>query len=300
MSKNTIYSKACKQVPGFEQMGETFMRKLVIAGKARSTHENYLRQLSKLALFYNRTPLELEVDELEEYLYHLIQSTTAHSLSSFKHLVYGLRKLFYLFDREELLLSLPSLSRPKKVPVVLSHHEMKQILSASSRLLERILLGFIYDTGLRIDEVTNLLIGDVDLHRSQVHIRCSKNNKERYVTMSSHAVRGIQKHLALHSPATYLFESPGRKGIPICKSRIRRKLHEAVEKAGIKKQVMVHTLRHTYATHQVEAGQNIMAIKEALGHSDIRTTLIYLHIANLEYPKRFGSLDTLYNKPAHA
>ncbi|TAJ03107.1 integrase, partial [Marinilabiliaceae bacterium JC017] len=160
MSKITIYTQACNQVAGFQSMAEVFMRKLVIAGKARSTHENYLRQLSKLALFYNRTPLELEVYELEEYLYHLMQSSTAHSLSSFKHLVYGLRKLYRLFDKEELELSLPPINRPKKVPVVLSHREMKLVLKLTDRMLEKVLFGFIYDTGLRIDELTNLLIGD--------------------------------------------------------------------------------------------------------------------------------------------
>lgn len=294
MSKNTIYSKACKEVAGFERMGETFMRKLVIEDKARSTHENYLRQLSKLALHFKRTPLELKLSELEEYLYILMQSNTTHSLSSFKHLVYGLRKLYHLFDKEELELSLPAMNRPKKVPVVLSHQEMKRILHAPERLLEKVLFGFIYDTGLRIDELTNLRVGDVDLDRGQVHILQSKNKKGRYITMSPHAIRGIKKHLALHNPAVYLFESPTRKGLPICKSRIRRKLHDAVNKAGIKKQVCVHTLRHTYATHQLEAGQNIMNVKEAMGHGDIRTTLIYLHIAQLETTGRFGCMDALY------
>lgn len=294
MSKNTIYSKACKQVAGFERMGETFMRKLVIEDKARSTHENYLRQLSKLALHFKRTPLELKLSELEEYLYMLMQSNTTHSLSSFKHLVYGLRKLYHLFDKEELELSLPAMNRPKKVPVVLSHQEMKRLLNAPDRLVEKVLFGFIYDTGLRIDELTNLMIADVDLDRAQVHVHQSKNKKGRYITMSLHAIRGIKKHLTLHNPTVYLFESPTRKGLPICKSRIRRKLHEAVAKAGIKKQVCVHTLRHTYATHQLEAGQNIMNVKEAMGHGDIRTTLIYLHIAQLETTRRFGCMDALY------
>ena len=116
MSKNTIYSKACKQVSGFEHMGETFMRKCVIQGKAKSTHENYLRQISKLALHFKRTPLELEVSQLEEYLYLMMQSNSTHSLSSFKHLVYGLRKLYHLFDKDELELSLPSMNPGKKVP----------------------------------------------------------------------------------------------------------------------------------------------------------------------------------------
>jgi len=98
--------------------------------------------------------------------------------------------------------------------------------------------------------------------------------------MSSHAIRGVKKHIALNAPKDYLFESPTRKGIPISKTRIRTLLKEAVKKAGIKKDVCVHTLRHTYATHQLEAGQNIMVLKESLGHVDIRTTLIYLHIAH--------------------
>ena len=99
MSKITIYSEACNKVDGFRAMGEEFIRKLVINGKSRSTHENYLRQISKLALYYKRSPLEIEADELEEYLYYLIQRDT-DAQSSYKHLIYGLRKLYYLFDKE--------------------------------------------------------------------------------------------------------------------------------------------------------------------------------------------------------
>ena len=97
MSKNTIYSKACKNVAGFQQMGDEFIRKLVINNRARSTHENYLRQMSKLALYYNRTPLEIEIAELEEYLFHLIQKDT-DSLSSFKHLVHQIINKRHYFD----------------------------------------------------------------------------------------------------------------------------------------------------------------------------------------------------------
>ncbi|MCK5201588.1 MAG: tyrosine-type recombinase/integrase [Spirochaetales bacterium] len=276
-------------------MGEEFIRKLVIEDKAKSTHENYLRQMSKLALHYDRTPLELDIGELEEYIYLLIQKGS-DSLSSFKHLVYGLRKLYLLFDKEELHLSLPSINRPKQLPVVLSTQEVKRLLKAPERIWEKVMFGFIYDTGLRIDELTNLLIGDVDLDRGQVHVRQSKNKKDRYITMSSHSVRGIKKHLALNSPLDYLFESPTRKGIPISKTRIRLLLKAAVEKAGIKKRVCVHTLRHTYATHQLEAGQNIMVVKESLGHVDIRTTLTYLHITQLDSVNKFGCMEMLYKK----
>ncbi len=295
MSKITIYSDACSKVTGFQQMGEEFTRKLVINNKAKSTHENYLRQMSKLALYYNRTPLELEIGELEEYLYYLIQKDT-DALSSYKHLVYGLRKLYQLFDKEDLHLSLPSIKRPNKLPVVLSKQEIKGLLKSPKRLQEKVMFALTYDTGIRIDELVNLHIGNVDLDRGQIHVRQSKNKKDRYITMSSHATRGIKKHLALNNPKVYLFENPVRKGMPISKTRIRNLLKEAVGKAGIKKDVCVHTLRHTYATHQLEAGQNIMVLKESLGHADIRTTLIYLHIAQLDPAKKFGCMESLYKK----
>jgi site-specific recombinase XerD len=88
--------------------------------------------------------------------------------------------------------------------------------------------------------------------------------------------------------------------MPVSKTKIRNVLKEAVQKAGIKKQVCVHTLRHTYATHQLEAGQNIMTLKESMGHSDIQTTLIYLHIAQLDNVKKFGCMEKLYQKKGHA
>lgn len=293
MSKNTIYSEACNKVAGFQAMGEEFVRKLVINNKARSTHENYLRQMSKLALFYGRTPLELDISELEEYLFHLIQRDS-DSRSSFKHLVYGLRKLYQLFGKEELQLALPKIDRPDKLPVVLSKEEVKSLLKAPVHIREKVMFALVYDTGLRIDELTNLLISDVDLDRRQIHVRQSKNKKDRYVAMSSHAARGIKKHLSLNSPRDYLFENHTRKGMPISKTRVRCLLKEAVVKAGIKKDVCVHTLRHTYATHQLEAGQNIMAVKGSLGHANIQTTLVYLHIARIGPMDNFGCMDALY------
>ena len=295
MSKNTIYSEACNQVDGFRSMGEEFIRKLVINGKAKSTHENYLRQMAKMAMYYKRTPLELSQSDLEEYLYLLIQKNT-DSLSSFKHLVYGLRKLYLLFDKEDLHLSLPSINRPNKLPVVLSLQEIDCLLKAPKHLWVRIMFGLIYDAGLRIQEFIDLRIGDVDLERQQVHVRQSKNDRDRYIPISSHAVRGLKKHLALNSPQDYLFEHPKRKGIPINATSIRNLLKEAVEVAGIKKKICVHSLRHTYATHQLEAGQNIMTVKDLLGHSCITTTFMYLHIAQLDTVKAFGCMDALYRR----
>jgi site-specific recombinase XerD len=205
-----------------------------------------------------------------------------------------LRKLYKLFGKEELHLALPSINRPNKLPVVLSTQEVKRLLKAPSHIRERVLFGLVYDTGIRIAELTNLLISDVDLERAQVHIRQSKNKKDRYIPISKHAIRGIKKHIALNNPVDYLFNNKNRKGIPMSHTYIRGLLKEAVEKAGIRKSVCVHTLRHTYATHQLEAGQNIMSVKELMGHGHITTTLLYLHIAQLSTVKKFGCMEVLY------
>ena len=295
MGKDTIYMRACNQVVGFRAMSEQFMHRLVIDGKSKSTHENYLRQMAKLALYFDAVPLDLELAELEEYLYRLIESDS-ESQSSFKHLVYGLRKLYQLFDKPSLELQLPSMSKPTKLPVVLSGQEVNVLLHAFERIVYKVMFGLIYDTGLRISELVNLRLSDVDLERRMLHVKQSKNQKDRYLPISSHGIRGIQKHLALNGPKDYLFESPTRKGMPISKTLIRRKLQDAVQVARINKQVCVHTLRHTYATHQLEAGQDIMTLKSLLGHAHVNTTLMYLHTARLDTVNKFGCLQVLYGE----
>ena len=293
MSKNTIYSEACYKVIGFQQMSEEFIQKLVINGKSESTHKNYIRQIAKLAIYFQRLPLNIEIDELEEYLYFLIQRDT-DALSSYKHLVYGLRKLYQLFGKEELELALPSINRPNKIPVVLSKAEAKIIFKTAIHIRERIMFALTYDTGLRIGELVNLQIKDVDLDRRMVHIRKTKNNKERYVPMSVHSVRGIKKQLAINSPQVYLFENIQRKGMPISKTRVRTLLSETMEMTNIKKNVTPHTFRHSYATHQLEAGQSIVVLKNLLGHANIQTTMIYLQTSQVEDKKKLGCLDYLY------
>ena len=175
--KNTYYDEACRTIDGFEKMAVHFIKRLVIDGKSRSTHENYLRQMAKMALHCHKNPLEMDPDEIDNYLYFIINRDT-DSQSSFKHLVYGLRKLYKLNERDDLHLTLPSIKRPDKLPVIFSMEEIKRLLKAPTTLRDRILLGIIYDTGLRISEAASLLIEDVDLDRKQLFVRQSKNKHD--------------------------------------------------------------------------------------------------------------------------
>lgn len=295
--KTTYYDEACRKVEGFEKMATHFLKRLVIAGKSKSTYQNYLRQIAKMAIFCEKSPLDMEADEIDTYLYYLVNRDT-DSQSSFKHLVYGLRKLFKLYEKDELNLILPSINRPQKLPVVLSEEEMKRLLIASKELRDRILLGIIYDTGMRISETASLLIEDVDLDRKQVFIRQSKNKRDRYVPLSFHMARGVNNYLKINKPKKFLFERGAEhRGVPLSHTRIRGIMKEALKKARIKKQVCIHSLRHTFATHQLEAGQSIYGVKHLLGHSDIKNTEVYLHLAKVPEQAFFGMLDNLYKKP---
>ena len=296
MSK-TYYDEACRKVAGFEKMGVHFMQRLVIDGRSRSTHENYLRQMAKMALHCGKTPLEMEPDEIDNYLYYLVNRDT-DSQSKFKHLVYGLRKLYKLNEYEHLHVSLPSINRPQKLPVIFSIQEMRRLLMAPKALRDRLLLGIIYDTGLRISEAASLLIEDVNLDRHQLFVRQSKNKRDRYIPFSSHIARGVSNYLKIDQPRKFLFErSRQHKGIPLSHYRIRVIMKDAMKVAGIQKRACVHSLRHTYATHQLEAGQTIYGVKHLLGHANIADTEVYLHLAKVPEQAFFGMLDKLYPTP---
>jgi integrase/recombinase XerD len=296
MSK-TYYDEACRKVAGFEKMAVHFMQRLVIDGKSRSTHENYLRQMAKMALHCGKTPLEMEPDEIDNYLYYLVNRDT-DSQSKFKHLVYGLRKLYKLNEYEHLHVSLPSINRPQKLPVIFSIQEMRRLLKAPKTLRDRLLLGIIYDTGLRISEAASLLIEDVNLDRHQLFVRQSKNKRDRYIPFSSHIARGVRNYLKIDQPRKFLFErSRQHKGIPLSHYRIRVIMKDAMKVAGIQKRACVHSLRHTYATHQLEAGQTIYGVKHLLGHANIADTEVYLHLAKVPEQAFFGMLDKLYPTP---
>ena len=152
----------------------------------------------------------------------------------------------------------------------------------------------IYSAGLRVGEVCHLKIGDIDSDRMQVRVVKSKGKVDRYVPLSKYALKGLRKYLKSSKPKDYLFN--GRvKGTPLGSSAVQQSFRLAVKSAGITKDVSVHSLRHTYATHLLEEGVDIVTIKELLGHAAIETTMMYLHVAKVDRVNAHSPLDTLYN-----
>ena len=276
-------------------MYQKLEQKVLLNGLSPSTLKNYGRCIAQLALHYRVLPLQLSDEVINEYLLELKNGTNP-SESYFKHTVYGLRFLFRLFGREDRAISLPPISRSKKLPVVLNRVEVLQLLKAPKRLKHRVLLGLSYAAGLRLFEVAAVEIGDIDFERQTVFVRRGKNGKSRYVPLEDNILRGIKTYLHAACPNKYLFNGKTR-ALPMSKRGIQFIVRRAVQASGIAKKVSLHTLRHSYATHFLEDTGDLFSLKENLGHARIETTLVYVHIVgSLPRTGTYSPLSRLFTQ----
>ncbi len=289
----TLVQQAINKVTGFHELYKELERAINVSGKSRSTLTNYSRHLAHLALHYQQLPTELDNEQVLDYL-HLVKSNGSPSATFFKFTVYGMRYACRLRGLPYLQFSLPSIERSNKLPVVLNDAEVRALLKSCDLLKHRLLIGLCYGCGLRCAEVRQLKIADADTLRAMIHIRQGKGNKDRCLPMGTMLARGIRKYIEAEKPRTWLFE--GNDGNVYSQRGAQWAISQAVKKAGITKEVSLHTLRHTYATHLLEQGVNILTIKELLGHAHIDTTMIYLHLARPSVNMAFSPMDTLYNQ----
>jgi site-specific recombinase XerD len=273
-------------------------RSVELAGKSQSTLTNYSRCLAHLTLHFKCSPLDLDEEQILDYLHVLKSQHKTPSDSFFKHTIYGLRYAYRMCGMQEMQVILPSIERPNKLPVVLSRSEVKQLLKAPKLLKHRLVLAMLYGCGLRCFELRNLQLRDLDFDRKMLHIRQGKGRKDRYVPLSKLQIRGLKKYITAENPSTWCFNGYDRENNPTALSTrgVQWIVREARKHSGIQKEITTHSLRHSYATHLLEMGLDIMSVKDLLGHADIQTTLTYLHVAQLGKQKPFSPLDRLYNK----
>jgi integrase len=256
-----------------------------------------------VALHFNCLPTQLDSDQINDYLYLLRQEHDTPSLAYFKFTVYGLRFVFRMEGLKDKHIELPSIKDDKTLPVVLSKQEVKRLLLAPKLLKHRVLLALLYGCGLRCFEARNIRLSDLDFDRLMLHVRQGKGKKDRYVPLSEHLVRGLKSYIAAESPQDWLFngQPEGRAGGDFdgrySQRGVQWAVNQARKAAGIQKLMTVHTLRHTYATHLLEDGLDIVTIKDLLGHECIQTTMVYLHVAQQGRRAPFSPLDTLYSRP---
>ncbi len=292
----TILECAIYLVPEFENVIKKLSQQITLRGQSKSTLGNYTRRIALFVIHFERLPEQVSEDEINEYLVSLARDPKSPSRSSFKHMVYGLRYYYRILGMNKKAIALPSLKKDTKLPVILNRSELKQLFSAPTLLKQRIVLTLIYSAGLRGQEVINLKISDVDLERMTIHIRESKYKKDRIVPLSPTMAIGLRKYLKAENPHIWLFNGKQQPGSQYSMRGLSWVMRENLKKTSVAKDVNLHSLRHSYATHLLEEGINIVTLKELLGHAEITTTMIYLHVAQCELIKPHSPLDTLYGR----
>lgn len=295
----TIVERAIVLVPEFEKVVQKLGQQVVLRGQSKSTLNNYIRRIALCVIHFGKLPEQIDAEEINEYLAALARDPKSPSRSSFKHMVYGLRYYYRLLGMNKNAIALPSIKQESKLPVILNHQELKELFAAPSLLKQRIVLTLTYSAGLRGQEVINLKISDVDFERKTIHIRQSKYRKDRIVPLGESMAVGLKKYLKAENPHLWLFNGKDPAGRYSVKG-LSWVMRESLKKTSITKEVNLHSLRHAYATHLLEQGVNIVTLKELLGHADITTTMIYLHVAQCPLIKPHSPLDSLYNYPKNA
>jgi integrase/recombinase XerD len=292
----TIVEQAIALVPEFANVVRKLDHQVELRGQSKSTLNNYIRRIALFVIRFGKLPEQIDPEEINEYLVSLARDPKSPSRSSFKHMVYGLRYYYRLLGMNKNAIALPSLKKETKLPVILNQQELKKLFAVPTLLKQRIVLTLIYSAGLRGQEVINLKISDIDFERMTIHIRQSKYKKDRIVPLAESMAIGLKKYLKAENPHIWLFngkEADGRYSV----KGLSWVMRESLKKTSITKEVNLHSLRHSYATHLLEQGLNIVTLKELLGHADITTTMIYLHTAQCSLIKPHSPLDKLYRYP---
>lgn len=251
---------------------------MTIRNLSVSTQESYVRQVAKLARHFGRSPDLLTPEQIHQFQVHLVKEAKI-SWSLFNIIVCALRFFYKVtLGKTWTIARIPYARRPEKQPVILSQQEVCRILQAASTVKRRAILTTIYATGLRVAEVARLAVSDIDPQRRVIHVRGGKGQKDRYVMLSPQLLTALQEYRKKCRPnSTFLF--PGQTpSFSITTKAIFHACRSAASRAGLTKHVSPHTLRHSFATHLLEAGTDVRMIQGLLGHVCLRTTSKYLHL----------------------
>lgn len=254
------------------------------------TEQSYVSAMVGLVKHYRQSPDQLTQDEIRSYLLHLKERGLAPSSRNVA--ISGL-KFFYhqILGWNEQKLFLPPRKRSWRLPEVLSPKEVERLLLAAVKLRDRCLLMTAYATGLRVSELVRLKVSDIDSSRMMVRVEQGKGRKDRYTILSPRLLLELRTYWKQHRSPTWLF--PNAKGGPISIDYAQRIYNLAKQKAQIHKGKGIHTVRHCFATHLLEAGVDLCTIKTLLGHNSLQSTQRYLQIRQHKLTSTANPLDLL-------
>jgi integrase/recombinase XerD len=250
---------------------------LRLRNKSPRTIETYVLRVTQFAKHFGQSPEKLGAEQLRAYQQHLL--TQQVSWSKFNQSVCALRFLYKTtLGRADVITHLPFAKRPRQLPTVLSPEEVVRLLGSALPGRDRTLLELAYGCGLRLKELLGLCVPDIDSARMVLHIRHGKGQKDRLVPLTPRLLELLRAYWRECRPATWLF--PGVKpGSPLTAGTVQRMCGRTTKRAGLSKSIHPHTLRHSFATHLLEAGVDLLSVQALLGHSHFNTTAKYLHIS---------------------
>ena len=251
---------------------------LIVRNLAENTQKSYLQAVTGLAVYYHRSPDQLSAQEIQDYLLYLSQkrNLTWASCNTIRH---GLRFLYQVtLGWPAAQFYIPCAKEPSKLPEILSHEELLRLFTVATNCKHRSLLMTTYAAGLRASEVARLKVSDIDSDRMCIRVEQGKGRKDRYVPLAPRLLVQLRDYWRVQRPPHWLF--PGNHGDhPISRDGAWYIYAKARDKAGITKGGGLHLLRHCFATHLLEAGTELVVIQRLMGHTSIRSTLRYLHLA---------------------
>ncbi len=268
-------------------------RELRIRGMSQSTRESYLRNVRCFVRHFMRPPDQLGAEEVKRYQLHLAKERRL-AWGTFNQHVCAIRFFYrHVVAAPWEVEAIPYQKTGRRLPVVLSGEEVLALIEAAQNVKHRAILMALYAGGLRVSEATHLRVEDIDGKRMTIRVVQGKGRKDRYVMLSAKLLDVLRRYWAQERPVgPWLFPGPDASR-PLTSSTVEKVLACAREKAGIRKRVHPHTLRHCFATHLLERGANIRVIQRLLGHGSLRSTEIYTHVAETYVRDTTSPLDEL-------
>lgn len=279
------------------QTNKTFQslltREMQIRNYSPRTIKTYCSLLANYEIAAGKPLNQVTTDDFKSRLHYLITEKGA-STSTINQLISAF-KIYYVDvchrEWEEFRVKRPRTE--KKLPIVLSLEEVGRMISVTNNLKHKAILMLTYSAGLRRMEVLQIKPKDIDSQRMQVRVVQGKGKKDRYTILSQKTLETLREYYKAERPTKFLFEPAGHKGQPLSERSMEHIVKNSVKKAGIKKEVSFHTLRHCFATHLLEAGVNLRQIQQFMGHTSFKTTAVYLHVAHIKTNEFTSPLDKI-------
>ena len=274
---------------------------LQLSGKSERTQASYIREVRLLAQFYHKSPDLISEQELQHYFLHR-KNVDGLAPASMRICYSGIRFFYqHVLQRDWHILTLMRAQTAHRLPAVLSIEEVRRLLTVATPFHNQVYFTTVYSLGLRLHEALSLQVSDIDGQRLQVHVHRGKGAKDRYVPLPEETLMLLRTSWKTHRHPTWLFPATGRDHqqsptalSPMSRSSVQGALRKAKHRAGLTKTgVAIHTLRHSYATHLLEAGVNPRLIQRYLGHTQLETTMLYLHLTHKGQEEAYERINAL-------